>query len=50
MDKKGLYELGRATDHLRPVEPSRTALVTFVPYGTMHMIIQAFLDPFRVSV
>ena len=46
MDKKGLCKLGRAIDHLSPVKPSRTALVTFVPYGTMNMIIQAFLDPF----
>ena len=46
MDKKGLCKLGRAIDHLSPVKPSKTALVTFVPYGTMHMIIQAFLDPF----
>ena len=46
MDEKGLCKLGRAIDHLSPVKPSRTALVTFVPYGTTYMIIQAFLDPF----
>ena len=46
MDKKGLCKLGRAIDHLSSVKPLRTALVTFVPYGMMHMIIQAFPDPF----
>ena len=46
MDKKGLCKLGRAIDHLSPVKPSRGALVIFVPHGTTHMIIQAFLNQF----